>query len=380
MAPEHSRPNRGLSAHVELALGELRLDVAIEVGPGEVLALIGPNGAGKTTLLRALAGLQAIDGGEVRLDATVLEAPREGTRLDPDRRGVGFVPQDHVLFEHLDVLGNVAFGPRCRGRSGAASEATARGWLDRLDSTELAGLRPAELSGGQSQRVALARALAAEPALLLLDEPMAALDATTRVGVRGELRRHLSEFPGPTVVVTHDPVDALVLAERIAVMEAGRITQLGSASEVASHPRTKYVADLVGLNLLSGERSAEGSGDLVDLDGGARLRLADRLGGKARDPVLVVIRPSAVSLHPDRPQTSARNAWRFTVASLDSLGGHVRVGLAGDFALVAEVTPAAVAELGLAEGQAVWASVKATEVSAFAAIGGSPPSREPEDQ
>jgi len=345
-----------LDARIRASRGRFTLDVEVACDAGSVLAVLGPNGAGKTTLLRCLGGNLAIDAGHVRLDGEVLDDPATGTFVAPEHRRVGTVPQDHLLFPHLSALENVAFGPRARGVARRDARERARARLAAVGLEDRAGDRPARLSGGQSQRVALARALATDPALLLLDEPLAALDATTRATTRRDLRRHLGDFPGPTVLVTHDPIDALVLADVIAVVEDGLVTQSGPAAEVARRPRTPYVADLVGTNLLRGE--AHGTEVAV---GAATVRLAETADG----PVHLTIAPSAVTLHPDPPQGSARNRWPATVVDVEMVGERARVELTGELPLTAEVTPAAVADLGLAPGLAVWASVKATEVAAY---------------
>jgi molybdate transport system ATP-binding protein len=240
----------GLDAHLVVDRGSFRLDVALTAAPGDVVALLGPNGAGKTTALRALAGLTPLTGGRLRLDGAALE------RTAPESRPVGVVFQDYLLFPHLTALDNVAFGPRCHGATKAEARAQAAEWLERMGLAEHAGAKPRRLSGGQAQRVALARALATNPRLLLLDEPLAALDARTRLEVRTQLRRHLAEFEAVAVLVTHDPLDAMVLADRLVVIEDGRIVQEGTPADIARHPRTDYIAHLVGLNLYKGR--AEG--------------------------------------------------------------------------------------------------------------------------
>lgn len=354
----------GVDLDVGLTLGELSLSVDLAVAPGEVLALLGPNGAGKSSLLRCLAGLQPIDRGRVVISGEVVDDPVGGVFTEADRRNIGMLFQDYLLFPHLDVLDNVAFGPRSRGMSRAAARGIARRWVERMGLVDHVGARPGELSGGQAQRVALARALATDPELLLLDEPLAALDATTRSSVRRDLNAHLGEFPGATIIVSHDPLDALALADRVAVLENGELTQVGSIGEVTSRPRTRYVADLVGVNLLHGhatDHTVMITGDHGAPDDSGEVHLADPMNG----PTLVLIRPRAVALHRRRPDTSARNVWRCTVAGFDMLGEHVQVRLRGPVALTAEVTPAAVADLGMTEGSEVWASVKATEVDAY---------------
>lgn len=223
-----ARPGAGLAAHLVLDRGAFTLDVRLTVAPGEVLALLGPNGAGKTTSLRALAGLAPLTGGYLRLDGTTLEEPAARRRTPPERRPVGVIFQDYLLFPHLTALDNVAFGPRCHGASRARARAVAADLLARMGLADHAGVKPRRLSGGQAQRVALARALAIEPRLLLLDEPLAALDALARLDVRAELRRRLAAFEAVAVLVTHDPLDAMVLADRLVVIEHGRVVQEGT--------------------------------------------------------------------------------------------------------------------------------------------------------
>lgn len=342
--------------------GEFRLAVSATVAPGEVLGVLGPNGAGKSTLLRALAGLTGLASGTVRLGGTVLDG--EGVFVPPEQRPVGLVFQSYRLFPHLSVLDNVAFAPRSRGLGRRRSREVARGWLERLDLAELADRRPAQVSGGQAQRVALARALAAEPGLLLLDEPLSALDAGTRLDVRTLLRRHLEFFAGPVLVVTHDPLEAMVLCDRLLVIEGGRVVQQGTPAAVARHPATEYVARLVGLNLYAG-RLDPGRGS-VALDGGGVLAVTPTAEARGSDRVLVGLRPSAITVHTVRPEhASVRNVWAGTIESLELLTDRVRVSVAGTPSALVDVTPGAVAELGLAPGQAVWLSAKATETDAY---------------
>lgn len=349
-----------LQADVSLALGPLRLDVSRSFPVGSTVALLGPNGAGKTTFLRALAGLAPLDRGRVVLGGDVLDDPGAGVWVPPERRAIGVVFQDYLLFPHLSALENVAFGLRCRGVARAEARRRARSWLERVGLAERAGARPRELSGGQCQRVALARALAPEPRLLLLDEPLSALDATTRPEVRRELRRHLESFPGVRLLVTHDPVEAMTLAEELVVLEAGRVVQSGTPAEVSARPRSRYVADLVGVNLFRGTAGATGR---VLLAGGAALVAA----GAGRGEVFAVVHPRAVSLHRGRPEGTPRNVWPGVAGSLDLEGDRVRVQVLGPLPIVAEVTPAAVADLALADGGPVWVSVKATEVQVYPA-------------
>ncbi|WP_456788402.1 ABC transporter ATP-binding protein [Cellulomonas sp. P5_C5] len=351
--------DRGLVAAAQVTRGAFTVDVDLRVAPGEVVAVLGPNGAGKSTLLSAVAGLTPVSAGRILLDGQVLDDAGSGTFLEPAHRPVGFVFQSYRLFPHLSVLDNVAFSPRVRGAGRARSRAVAEDWLARLGLTELSGRRPADLSGGQAQRVALARALAGEPTLLLLDEPLSALDARTRLDVQTELRRHLSGFAGPCLVVTHDPLEALLLADRLVVLEHGRIVQEGAPAEVARRPATEYVARLVGLNLYTGTAD----GDEVRLDGGGRFVVPDH---GEHGAVLVALRPSAVVVSPHRPDvSSARNTWPATIRGLTMLTDRVRLDLEGAPSALVDVTPAAVAELGLVPGGQVWLSAKATEIEVY---------------
>jgi molybdate transport system ATP-binding protein len=348
-----------LHAQVELALGRLRLRAEVSVASGELVVLLGPNGAGKTTLLRALAGLVPLRAGRVVLDGTVLEDAAAGVRVPTERRPVGFVFQDYLLFPHLSALENVAFGLRARGVPRSEARRRAGAWLRRVGLDEHAGARPRALSGGQAQRVALARAMVCDPRLLLLDEPLAALDATSRTEVRRDLRRHLASFDGTRLLVTHDPLEAMALADRLVVLEGGRVTQTGTAAEVSARPRSRYVAELVGVNLFRGHAD----GHTVQLAGGGTLHLPDGHNGQ----VLAAVHPHAVALHRQRPEGTPRNVWAGTADTLETLGDRIRVRVAGAVPIVAEVTPAAAAELRLADGGPVWASVKATEVTVYPA-------------
>ena len=345
-----------LAAAVRVRRGALHLDVDLEVADGEVLAVLGPNGAGKSTLLRVLAGLLVADAARVTVDGEVWDG--DATHLPAHRRRLGMVFQDHLLFPHLSVADNVAFGLRTRGTPRRDARTAALRWLDRVGIAELAARRPGALSGGQAQRAALARALVGDPALLLLDEPLSALDARTRLTVRAELRRHLAEFGGSTELVTHDPVDAMALADRVLVVEDGAVVQTGTPADVGRHPRTDYVARLVGLSLLPGVAD----GRTVRLDAGGAVAVADEASG----PVFAAVRPESVALYLSRPDGSPRNVWPARLAGAVPHGSTVRCELEGEVPLVADVTAAAFAELGLAPGSAVWAVVKASEVAVYA--------------
>ncbi|MEU4264695.1 ABC transporter permease [Streptomyces argenteolus] len=327
--------------------------LTLDADAGTTIAVVGPNGAGKTTLLRALLGLTPRAHAELRLGDT------DVTALPPHLRGVAWVPQDGALFPHMNALANTAYGLRAHGVPRAEARLTAQQWLDRLGVGHLAHRRPAQLSGGQAQRVALARALAARPRLLLLDEPLAALDQTTRAHVRHTLRRHLDGFGGVCLIVTHDPVEAVALADRVLVLDEGRALQDAPPTEVTRHPRSPWVARMLGRNAWPGIAGAGG----VRLDGGGVLVAADPL--PPGTSCLAIIAPEAVAVHRDRPTGSPRNVWPGTVREITTSGSRLRVLITSDRTpdLVAEVTPQAVAELGLAEGTPVWAGVKATEVT-----------------
>jgi molybdate transport system ATP-binding protein len=348
-----------LEARVGVRLGTLALDVSLEGRPGETVVLLGPNGAGKTTVLRVIAGLLALDEGRVAVDGHVLDDPISGAWVPTERRPIGYVFQDHALFPHLSTLENVAFGLRARGVPRRESRRRADAWLERVGVGSQAAVRPRALSGGQAQRVALARALVLEPRALLLDEPLAALDATARIDTRRELRRHLGAHDGARVVVTHDPVDAMTLGDRVVVIEAGRVVQAGPLDELRERPRSRYVADVVGVNLYRG--SAEG-GTIRLAEQGELVAAADAVGD-----VFAVVPPRAVALHRREPEGTPRNVLAGRVEHLDVEGDRVRVIVAGPVPVTAEVTPAAVSELELTAGTPVWASIKATEITVYPA-------------
>ncbi|WP_079170095.1 ABC transporter permease [Mangrovactinospora gilvigrisea] len=366
-------PPAGADALAASVVGAVEAELT--AAPGTTVAVVGPNGAGKTTLLRALLGLTP------RARAERLElGGADVTRRPPHRRGVAWVPQDGALFPHLTALGNTAYSLRARGVPRAEARREARAWLDRLDVGHLAERRPGQLSGGQAGRVALARALAARPRLLLMDEPTAALDQTSRAAVRRLLRTHLAGFDGACLIVTHDPVEAVSLAGRVLVLEDGRAVQDGTPADVARHPRSPWVARMMGRNALAGEAE----GDTVRLAGGARAVGASPVAEPG--PALAVFGPEAVSVHRERPAGSQRNVWRGRVREVTALGGRIRLQVGPpdrrpttaprrqaspgatqedlpEPGVVAEVTAAAAAELGLAEGESVWVAVKATELA-----------------
>jgi molybdate transport system ATP-binding protein len=315
-----------------------RARVELGADPGTVVAVIGPNGAGKSSLVRALAGLVPADGTAVLDGADLLS-------LSARDRDVGLVFQGQLLFPHLSALDNVAFGPRSRGRSRRDADRHAQELLDTFGVGHLSHRRPRELSGGQAQRVAIARALATEPRLLLLDEPFAGLDVTVAMALRIELAQHLATFDGVTILVTHEAIDALTLADQVLVLDEGRVAQRGTPQHVAAQPATDHVARLVGVNLLREPQEPGG----------------DRSGGER----FTTFSPRDVTVSLHRPEGSARLQWQGTVASAQQHGDAVRLLIDSAPPLLADVTPQAAAELGLAPGREVWLSVKATAVSRY---------------
>ena len=346
----------GLDARFTVRRGEgFQLDIALSVAPGQTVALLGPNGAGKSTAVAALAGLVPIDSGTIALAGAVLDDPGGGVLVAPEARSVGVVFQDYLLFPHLSVLENVAFGLRSRGVAHDTALARAGEWLERLGVADQAPSKPGTLSGGQAQRVALARALVTEPDLLLLDEPLSALDVTTRVQLRRALAVHLEGFAGPRLLITHDPTEAFLLADLIHIIEDGTITQAGTADDIRLRPRTTYAADLAGANLFLGVAN-----DGIVHVGSHLLYVADQ---QITGQVLVTIRPAAVAVHLREPEGSPRNAWRTQIDLVENLGDRVRLLTAEPLALTVELTAASARTLQLTTDSPIWVSIKATEIS-----------------
>ena len=305
--------------------------------------------------MAALAGLLPLDSGNVTLAGSTLDDPESEVFVPPEARKVGVVFQDYLLFPRMTVVENVAFGLRSRGGGREDSLARAGEWVERMGLGPQAGVKPRDLSGGQAQRVALARALVTEPDLLLLDEPLSALDVTTRVQLRRVLQEHLEGFAGPRLFITHDPTEAFLLADEIHVIEAGRVTQAGTAEDIRLRPRTPYAADLAGSNLVAG------SADDGVVDTGAQLlHIADR---QMAGSVLATIRPAAISVHLREPEGSPRNAWKTTVDLVEHLGERVRLRTGDPLPLAVEVTDDAVRALDLEVGTPIWVSIKATEIT-----------------
>jgi molybdate transport system ATP-binding protein len=346
-----------LQADIQLRLSRLTLDVELSVAAGEVVAVLGPNGAGKSTVLRALAGLLRLAGGRVVLDGDTLEEPASQTRVPAEKRPVAMMFQDYLLFPHLSALENVAFGLRAQGVDRKVARQRAAAAMERLGLDGLDEAKPGSMSGGQQQRVAMARALVTEPKLLLLDEPLAALDVSTKTDIRRILRDVLRRATTANVLVTHDLLDAVALADRMVVIENGGVIQAGTPAHVTARPRSKYVADLTGVNLLRGRAS----GSIVELDGGGKLAAAEPASG----PVLAVIAPAAVSVYRQRPEQAPENLWAGQIRGVDLLGDRVRVRVDGAPPIIAEVMPHAVDELKLDEGGELWAGVEPAAIVVY---------------
>ena len=340
-----------IQAEIHAATGGFAIRADFDSPAGSCTAIVGPNGAGKTTLVHALAGLIPLQQGKITLAGRVVDDPVQGVYIPPDRRPIALHNQHNLLFPHLSVVGNVAFGPRSAGLAARPARRLAEEWLDKVGLADLAGLRPAQLSGGQAQRVGLARAAACEPAVLLLDESLASLDAETRTDVR----HLLADIEATRVLITHDPVETRVLADQLIVMEQGQIVQAGTPEAVAADPRTPWTAGLLDINLLTGHAA----GTQVALDCGLALTTAAPMTG----PVLVTFSPAAITLSAAHPHTSARNTWEAEVTRIQPEGDRVRVLLGAPAPCHVWVTPQAANELGLSAGSRCWAALKATELT-----------------
>ncbi len=345
----------GLDADIVVSRSEaFSLRLQLHIPPGRTAALLGPNGAGKSTAVAAVAGLLPIERGTSTLDGRVLDDPDRGVFVPADERNIGVVFQDHLLFPHMSVIDNVAFGLRARRVARDDARERARQWLALLGLEGMERRKPGDLSGGQAQRVALARALVGEPDLLLLDEPLSSLDVTTRTELRHVLGEHLAAFSGPRLLITHDPTEAFLLADEIFVVERGEVTQHGTADDIRLRPRTPYAADLAGANLVRGHAS----GGLVET-GSQTLHVADDdiSGG-----VLLTIHPASIAVHKARPEGSPRNAWPTTVERVERLGSRVRLRTGPPLSLTVELTEAARSEMAIEPGSPIWVAVKATEI------------------
>ncbi|MEO8032094.1 MAG: ABC transporter ATP-binding protein [Gemmatimonadota bacterium] len=354
-----------LSCSVRKRLGGFQLDLSLSAESGGTLVVVGESGAGKSTLLRMLAGLARPDEGSIEVDGAEWFSSAHGVWWPADQRSVGMVTQDYALFPHLTALDNVAFGLRASGVRAAPSRHRAASMLERIGIGQLAGRRPAELSGGQQQRVALARALVLEPRLLLLDEPLSALDVQTRREVRGELRSLLATLSCITVYVTHSPLEALTFGDRLAVLDAGLLAQSGSGSDLLRHPRSAYVAEFIGINLFHGIIETRGDGLAnVRLPAGT-ISVVDPGGAGT---VFAAVDPRDITLHIDPPGGSTQNVRRGPVIEMipePPRGERVRIVVGSSPPLVAELSRASAEGMGLEVGKQVFAAFKAVGVTVY---------------
>lgn len=341
--------------HVRAVVDHRDVDVEFDVAAGEVLAVLGPNGAGKSTALHVVAGVVRPDRGEVRVGERVLTDTARGVYVPTHDRRVALLLQDPLLFPHLNVARNVAFAPRAT---------RAADWLGEVDAADLADRMPRQLSGGQAQRVALARALAAEPEVLLLDEPLAGLDVAAATAVRKVLRRVLGRDGRSTVLITHDVLDVVTLADRVVIIEDGRVVESGAATAVLAAPRSRFGARFAGINLVAGVAGADGA----LTTGWGQVWHGSAAGDVAPgDPAVALFAPAAVAVYPDRPHGSPRNTVEVTVAELDGRGTTIRVRADeqpdGAPGLAADITAESAAAMHLAPGHRVYFTVKAQEVA-----------------
>jgi molybdate transport system ATP-binding protein len=352
-----------LTAELHKRLGQVDLSLTLEAAPGSTLVLVGESGSGKTSALRLMAGLSAPDRGHLSVNGTTWFSSADQLSVPPWRRAVGYVPQDSTLFPHLSVMENVAFGLQAQGLRRATVASRAGSALERFGIAPLRNHRPAQLSGGQQQRVALARALVLEPELLLLDEPLSALDQLARREIRQELRQLLGELTCVSILVTHNPVEALVFGDMVAVLENGKAEQVGSREDLLRRPRSAFIAEFMGVNLFQGSVAGR-------KDGVARLQTADgelavMEPDTADSEVFASVSPREITLHLEAPTGSAQNVFFGPIREIipePPHGERLRIALATHPPLVAEVTSSAARGLGLAEGMVVYAAFKATGV------------------
>lgn len=355
------------SVRVNARLEQRGVEFDVALDDGEVLAVLGPNGVGKTTLLLMIAGLLRPDSGRIELGGTVVTDTSTGTFVPAHARGVAMLSQQAMLFPHMSVAANVAYAPRSKGQSRPAARATAQRWLEAVGAAQLADRRPAQLSGGQAQRVAVARALAAEPRLLLLDEPMAALDVTAAPALRRLLRDILRKDGRTAIIVTHDLLDALAIADKVIVVDHGRVVETGPVRRVLTAPRSDFAARIAGINLIPGLITEPG---VLQTSWDADIAGIGKIEPGAA--AIALFRPSAVAVHLEPPHASPRNVIAVTIAELDIHGTVVRIrGIDqpdGGTGLAADITAASAADLDLEPGQTVYFVVKAQEVELHPAL------------
>ena len=352
--------------HMRAKVANRGVDIEFTVAAGEVLAILGPNGAGKSTALAVISGLVRPDDGVVRIGDRVLTDTAAGVFVPTHARRVGLLLQKALLFPHLDVAANVAFAPRS-GHSGGShrqARAVAAHWLAQVEATDLADRGVRQLSGGQAQRVALARALAADPDVLLLDEPLAGLDVSTATAMRKLLRGNLTRGGRSAILITHDLLDVLTLADRVLVLESGKVIETGPTATILAAPRSHFGARFAGVNLISGTAGQDG---LLTTEWGTAIHGIPADDVVAGQHAVAVFAPAAVAVYRDKPHGSPRNTLEVTVAELDSRGPAIRVRADeqpdGAPGLAADITAEAAAELRVAAGEQVFFSVKATEVT-----------------
>jgi molybdate transport system ATP-binding protein len=353
-----------ISARVDVTVDEFHLRADLDLQEGTV-ALLGPNGSGKSTLVRALAGLLDVPKGEIVVDGRPWLQQPGGIDIPPQERSIGVVFQDLALFPNMSVADNVAYGLRSRGASRSDSTREAIGWLDRFDAGHLAGRRARTLSGGEAQKVALTRALILEPDLLLLDEPLSSLDVENREEARHFLASVLRDVEGVKVIVTHDPVEAFALADSLAIMEVGRVLQVGSPAEISLRPRSRYAAKVAGVNLLRGRLIVRDGLNFVRVDG-AELSVVSE-GIRPGDDVFATFPANAVTLAAERSSGSARNTFRASVVRVEVGDGRTRIALEGPVPVTAELTVRSVEELAVRPGAEFWVAIKATEIEVYRA-------------
>jgi molybdate transport system ATP-binding protein len=355
-----------LTAEFSKQLIPFQVEVSLKAEPGSTFVLVGESGAGKTTILNILAGLLRPDRGRIKLEGWDLFDGERGIAMPANERPIGYVFQDYVLFPHLTVFENVAFGLRAQGLAETQVRRETKQILDQLGIGDLASRKPGHLSGGQRQRVALSRALVLKPRLLLLDEPLSAIDLQTRREVRTELRRILADLPCITLFVTHSPFEAMVFGSQVGVVEHGKLIQVGGRDELLRRPRSRYVAEIMGVNLFQGRVSSRDATGLVEIQtpNGTVHTISEEIS----DETFVTVDPREITLHTFQPSGTAQNVFIGPILEMvpePPQGERVRVVLGTAPPLVAEITAHSVQTLDLCEGKIVFASFKATAAKCY---------------